>query len=71
MDFILCVSGNDFSLNDITKELAAEDSSYNIYADKPFRGNMNTTTIRTIRGRTIMLQHNVSSPRPKTGMFPA
>jgi hypothetical protein len=29
-----------------------------------FRGNMNTTTIRTNKGKTIMLQHDVTSPRP-------
>lgn len=39
-------------------------------ADNPLRGerfamaDMNVTTIRTAKGRTIMLQHDVSSPRP-------
>ncbi len=39
-------------------------------ADDPLRSerfamaDMNVTTIRTARGRTIMLQHDVSSPRP-------
>lgn len=69
MDFLTSVSTNDFSLNNIAKELAAKDPSYNMYVDKPFRGNMNTSIIRTIKGRTIMLQHDISSPRPKTGRF--
>ena len=29
-------------------------------------GDMNTSIIRTVKGRTIMLQHDVSSPRPYT-----
>jgi hypothetical protein len=69
MDYLVSVSSNDFSLNAIAKELAAKDASYNVYVDKPFRGNMNTTTIRTARGRTIMLQHDVSSLRPKSSKY--
>jgi len=30
--------------------------------DKPYRGNMTTTSIRTNKGRTLMVQHDVSSP---------
>lgn len=30
---------------------------------------MNTSTIRTSLGRTIMLQHDVTSPRPKSDGF--
>src|SRR5690606_39840852 len=29
-----------------------------------YRGNMNTTLIRTQKGKTIMIQHDVTSPRP-------
>ena len=46
------------------KKLAAEDDFYAPFVNKEFRGNMNTTTIRTQKGRTIMLQHDVTSPRP-------
>ena len=42
---------------------------YKGFVDKPFRGNMNTSTIRTSLGRTIMLQHDVTSPRPKSDGF--
>ena len=35
------------------------------YAEaKTVRGNMNTTLIKTANGKTIMVQHDVSSPRP-------
>ena len=39
-------------------------NSLHEYVDKPYRGNMNTTLIRTNKGKTIMVQHDVSSPRP-------
>jgi hypothetical protein len=69
MDFLVSVSSNDFMMNNLAKELAAKDDFYKEYVDKPFRGNMNTTTIRTSKGRTIMLQHDVTSPRPKSDGF--
>jgi hypothetical protein len=65
-DFLVSVSSNDFMMNDLAKELASKDDFYKQFVDKPFRGNINTTTIRTNRGRTIMLQHDVTSPRPKS-----
>jgi hypothetical protein len=46
------------------KDLASKDSYFEPYVGLKFRGNMNTTIIRTRRGRTIMLQHDISSPRP-------
>ncbi|WP_270087779.1 Gfo/Idh/MocA family protein [Sphingobacterium sp. SYP-B4668] len=64
MDYLTSMSGNDFSMSAKAKELAAKDDFYQQFANKGFRGNMNTTTIRTHKGRTIMLQHDVSSPRP-------
>ncbi|WP_426791327.1 Gfo/Idh/MocA family protein [Sphingobacterium sp. WOUb80] len=64
MTYLTSMSSNDFSMHAKAVELAAKDTFYNPYAGRSFRGNMNTTTIRTQRGRTIMLQHDVSSPRP-------
>jgi len=64
MDYLTSMSSNDFSMSAKAKELAAKDEFYQQFANKSFRGNMNTTTIRTHKGRTIMLQHDVSSPRP-------
>jgi hypothetical protein len=58
------MSGNDFTLNSLAKEMAAKDSFYNEFVDKPYQGNMNTTIIRTSKGKTIMLQHDVSTMRP-------
>jgi hypothetical protein len=64
MDFLVSVSSNDFSLGAMAKEMAAKDPFYNEFVGKPFRGNMNTTTVKTVKGKTMMIQHDVSSPRP-------
>lgn len=64
MDYLVSMSGNDFMMGDMAKQLAAKDDYYKSFEGKPFNGNMNTTTIRTVNGRTIMLQHDVTSPRP-------
>jgi predicted dehydrogenase len=62
MDYLVSVSGNDFQMATKAKELASKDNFYKAFSAKKFRGNMNTTTIRTNKGRTIMLQHDVTSP---------
>lgn len=64
MDYLVSLSTIDFTLNDLAKEMAAKDSFFNDYIDKPYRGNMNTTLIRTYKGKSIKIQHDVSSPRP-------
>lgn len=64
MDYLVSLSSNDFIMGAIAKERAATDSFYNGYKDKQYRGNMNTTVIKTKKGKTIMVQHDVSSPRP-------
>lgn len=64
MDYLVSVSSNDFHMAKRAQELAEEDSFWEPFVGKDYRGNMNTTTIRTNKGRTIMLQHDVSSPRP-------
>ncbi|MBD8387283.1 Gfo/Idh/MocA family oxidoreductase [Dysgonomonas sp. BGC7] len=64
MEYLTSMASNDFNTNNLVKEAAKKDPYFNQYIDKPFRGNMNTTTIRTKLGRTILLQHDVTSPRP-------
>lgn len=64
MDYLVSVSTNDFMMGENAKKLAASDDMYKQFVGKPFNGNMNTTTIRTNKGKTIMLQHDVTSPRP-------
>lgn len=66
MDYMVSLSGNDFCLGDRAKELAATDDFYSPYAGQSFNGNMNTSVIRTEKGRSIMLQYDISSPRVYT-----
>jgi predicted dehydrogenase len=64
MDYLVSTSTNDFLMAEKARELAENDEFYQPFVNKEYRGNMNTTTIRTKQGRTIMIQHDVSSPRP-------
>jgi hypothetical protein len=64
MDYLVSTSSNDFMMNDIAKRLSESNEEFKQYVDEPFRGNMNVTTIKTALGQTIMLQHDVTSPRP-------
>jgi predicted dehydrogenase len=64
MDYLVSVSSNDFMMGTRAKELAAHDPFYKPFENKSYRGNMNTTTIRTVKGKTMMIQHDVTSIRP-------
>ncbi|MBI9036655.1 MAG: Gfo/Idh/MocA family oxidoreductase [Bacteroidales bacterium] len=64
MEYLTSVSTKDFQMADKANELAAQDDFYKEFARKTYRGNMNTTLVRTYKGRSIMIQHDVTSPRP-------
>ncbi|WP_375582151.1 Gfo/Idh/MocA family protein [Cyclobacterium xiamenense] len=64
MDYLTSLSSQDFHMKARAEELAAEDDFYASFATKQFRGNMNTTLVKTKKGKSIMIQHDVSSPRP-------
>jgi predicted dehydrogenase len=63
-DFLVSVESNDFMMQARARELAATDDFFKPFAEKTYRGNMSVTTIRTAMGRTIMLQHDATSPSP-------
>jgi hypothetical protein len=63
MEYLTSMSSADFQMAAKAKELAAHDSFFNNFATEHYRGNMNTTSIRTYHGKTIMIQHDVTSPR--------
>ncbi len=65
-DFLVSVESKDFMMGEKAAELSAEDPFYNEFVGKDFRGNMNCTLIKTKKGRTIMLQHDATSPSPTT-----
>ena len=62
MDYLVSLSGADFSMANEAAARAKGDPFFNPYVGAQYRGNMNTTSIRTHGGRTIMIQHDVSSP---------
>lgn len=64
MDYLTSMMSDDFSLKKRIIEKAAEDSFFAKFTDWEMRGNMDITLIRTNKGRTIMVQHDISSPRP-------
>jgi len=64
MEYLVSMSSNDFTLNELAKEAAAKDKDFLPFVGSPFIGNMNTSTIRTHLGKTILVQHDISSPRP-------
>lgn len=64
MDYLTSMSTNDFAMAKEIDQLAKEDPFYAPFTGKTYRGNMNTTLVRTTLGRSIMIQHDVSSPRP-------
>ena len=63
MDYLTSTSTDDFTMAQHAKERAQTDDFFKPFADKTYRGNMNTTLVRTVKGKTIMIQHDVSSPR--------
>lgn len=64
MEYLVSMSSDDFSMAEKARELAEKDTFWEPYVGREYRGNINTSIIRTKMGRTIMLQHDVSSPRP-------
>lgn len=64
MDYLTSTSTNDFTMGKYENQLAAGDDFYKPFMTSHFRGNMNTSVIKTALGRTIMVQHDVSSVRP-------
>ncbi|GAB3646654.1 Gfo/Idh/MocA family oxidoreductase [Echinicola sediminis] len=64
MDYLTSLSSNDFMMKSHAQELAGDDNFFASYATKNYRGNMNTTMVKTKKGRSIMIQHDVTSPRP-------
>lgn len=62
LNYLVSVSSDQFGMTAYAKEKFGEGSEYAKidYA----KGDMNTTIIKTQKGKTIMIQHDVTSPRP-------
>ncbi|MFN6374003.1 MAG: Gfo/Idh/MocA family protein [Chitinophagia bacterium] len=63
-DHLVSMSSNDFTLGKLADEMAAKDEFFKQFQGKTYRGNMNTTIIRSDLGKTLMVQHDVSTIRP-------
>ncbi|MEO6229541.1 MAG: Gfo/Idh/MocA family oxidoreductase [Ferruginibacter sp.] len=64
-EYLSSTSSDDFMMEALAEKLAAgNDPYYKQFAGKHYRGNMNTSVIKTNKGKTIMVQHDISSPRP-------
>jgi len=62
MDYLVSVSSAQKGLSVAAEEKFGKDSEF---ARRDYSlGDMNTTIIRTAKGKTIMIQHDVTSPRP-------
>ena len=64
LDYLTSTSSFDFTMGPRIAELAETDEYYKKYVGQWKLGNVNTSTIKTLNGKTIMLQYNVSNPRP-------
>ncbi len=64
MEYLTSTSSNDFQMGKRAAELAAKDDFFKPYNTSGYRGNMNTTVVKTNKGKTIMIQHDVTSTRP-------
>jgi len=63
LDYLVSLESNDFQMAAKSKELAEKNDIFKPFVGKDYRGNMNTTLIKTKKGRSIMLQHDGTSPR--------
>jgi hypothetical protein len=64
MEYLSSMSTFDFNMGKYADELASKDQFYKDFANRKYRGNLNTTHIMTAKGRTILVQHDVSSFQP-------
>ena len=61
-EYLTSVSSGQFGMSRFASEKFGKDSELARATYK--MGDMNTTVIKTYRGRTIMVQHDTTSPRP-------
>ncbi len=61
-DTLVSMSSKEASLSEVARTLPADHAYYQ--HDKFAHGDMNNTLIKTAEGRTILVQHDVVTPRP-------
>lgn len=70
MTWLTSVSTGQFTFPELGETPAFAELGNSVALPETFSlGNMNTTLIKTARNKTILLQHDVSSPRPYSRAF--
>ena len=64
LDYLTSMMSNDFTFQRRIEEEVKNNPDLQEFVGKEMRGNMDIQLIRTKKGRTIMIQHDVTSPRP-------
>jgi len=64
MEYLTAMMSDDFNFAKNIKKHAEENPIFNQFVGWDMRGNMDIQLIKTNKGRTIMIQHDVTSPRP-------
>jgi predicted dehydrogenase len=64
MMYVTSTASDDFMMGKKAAEMAKKDDFYKQFDTNSYRGNMNTSVIRTEKGKTILLQYDITSPRP-------
>lgn len=62
-DYLVSMSTEERGLT-LHREATVPDRADPKWKERYVTGDLNTSLIRTVKGRTILLQHDVSSPRP-------
>jgi len=68
MDYLVSIESKDFGMNKTAKKLASSDDFYKPFTDLDYRGNINSSIIKTSKGRTIIVQHDATTFRPHTNI---
>jgi hypothetical protein len=64
MEYMVSMSSDDFLMNKYAKELSQREDYFKQFEGAPFRGNMNNSIIKTVKGQTILIQHDITTSRP-------
>ena len=65
LEYLTSTETDDFVKADLVHELASQGSEYHAQFDgKVFNGNMNISVMRSVHGKTMMIQYDMASPRP-------
>ena len=62
-DYLVSVSSPERGLS-LHREATVTDKSNPKWREKYITGDLNTSILKTVNGKTVMLQHDVSNPRP-------